>query len=59
MHPLDKLKVLLRLVSKIFPGTTGRSTIPHLHYQLNCKGKPADPIKIKKQPDNVRLVLRD
>jgi murein DD-endopeptidase MepM/ murein hydrolase activator NlpD len=40
-------------------GTTGRSTNPHLHYQINYKGRPVDPVKTKKQLDNVRLVLRD
>lgn len=28
-------------------GNTGRSTNPHLHYQINYKGKPEDPMLIK------------
>lgn len=29
-------------------GNTGRSTGPHLHYQINYRGKPVDPVEVVK-----------
>ncbi len=31
-----------------YSGNTGRSKGPHLHYQINYKGQPKDPIEIKR-----------
>ena len=32
-----------------YSGNTGRSTNPHLHYQINYRGQPRDPILIKRE----------
>ncbi len=42
-----------------YSGNTGRSTNPHLHYQINYKGQPVDPVRLKKELKNLRMVLRN
>ena len=41
-----------------YVGTSGRSTGPHLHYEVLRKGKQMNPLSVK-QPANVRLTGAD
>jgi murein DD-endopeptidase MepM/ murein hydrolase activator NlpD len=38
-------------------GNTGRSTNPHLHYQVNHWGNPVDPVKLKEDLNDRRWVV--
>jgi murein DD-endopeptidase MepM/ murein hydrolase activator NlpD len=38
-------------------GNTGRSTNPHLHYQVNHRGLPVDPVSLKEELNERRWVM--
>ena len=38
-------------------GNTGRSTNPHLHYQVNHRGLPVDPVSLKEDLNERRWVM--
>jgi murein DD-endopeptidase MepM/ murein hydrolase activator NlpD len=40
-------------------GSTGRTTGPHLHYQIDLAGEPVDPLRFRAHPPRIAAGASD